>query len=114
MTANGVPSCGNLRKKQRRRIAGPSLQTSALPLGYGARASKVTKTPGFLNPADLPSVLPPARVHADPHHRDARSRPSVARRVAHVPFVADAALPPSPRRAALGHRPRDSRDAQDL
>src|SRR5437667_6292322 len=36
MPANGVPSCGNLRKKQRPRIAGPSLQTSALPLGYGA------------------------------------------------------------------------------
>ncbi len=36
MTANGVPSCGNLRKKLRPRIAGQSLQTSALPFGYGA------------------------------------------------------------------------------
>ncbi len=40
MTANGVPSCGYLRKKQRPRIAGPSVQTSALPLDYGASASK--------------------------------------------------------------------------
>ncbi len=36
MTANDVSSCGSLRKKQRPRIAGPGLQTSALPLGYGA------------------------------------------------------------------------------
>src|SRR6267143_53511 len=38
MTANDVSSCGNLLKKQRPRIAGPGLQTSALPLGYGALA----------------------------------------------------------------------------
>ncbi len=56
MTANGVPSCGNLRKKQRPRIAGPSLQTSALPLGYGARASKVIKSQHFLNPPETDPV----------------------------------------------------------
>src|SRR2546429_6213000 len=31
MTANGVSSCGNVLKKLRPRIAGPSLQTSDLP-----------------------------------------------------------------------------------
>src|SRR5437667_6300922 len=40
------------RSESNRRIE--VLQTSALPLGYGARASKVTKTPGFLNPASSP------------------------------------------------------------
>ena len=50
MTANGIPSCGNLRKKQRPRIAGPSLQTSALPLGYGARGRKLAIYAEFLNP----------------------------------------------------------------
>src|SRR6266550_1438169 len=36
MTADDASSCGNPLEKQRPRIAGPSLQTSALPLGYGA------------------------------------------------------------------------------
>jgi hypothetical protein len=36
MTANDASSCGNLLEKVRPRMAGPSLQTSALPLGYGA------------------------------------------------------------------------------
>ena len=56
MTANGVPSCGNLRKKQRPRIAGPSLQTSALPLGYGAVSLKLASYLDFLNPPS--EVLP--------------------------------------------------------
>ncbi len=57
MTANGVPSCGNLRKRQRPRIAGPSLQTSALPLGYGAVASIVTKSRHFLNLSREPEIM---------------------------------------------------------
>src|SRR5437667_12578597 len=39
MAANDVSSCGNMLKNLRPRIAGPSLQTSALPLGYGAGRS---------------------------------------------------------------------------
>src|SRR6266576_2391865 len=42
---------GRRRSESNRRIE--VLQTSALPLGYGARASKVTKTPGVLNPSLL-------------------------------------------------------------
>src|SRR6266545_6703594 len=41
MTANDVSSCGNVLNKLRPRIAGPSLQTSALPLGYGAGRLKL-------------------------------------------------------------------------
>src|SRR2546430_12034847 len=50
MTTNDVSSCGNLLKKLRPRIAGPSLQTSALPLGYGAETRKLAIYMEFLNP----------------------------------------------------------------
>src|SRR6266576_7129483 len=65
------------RSESNRRIE--VLQTSALPLGYGARASKVTKTRRFLNPAAPPSVLPRGRVRVDRLHPDARCLPAVAR-----------------------------------
>ncbi len=42
------------RSESNRRIE--VLQTSALPLGYGAEASKVTKTDHFLNPPETNAV----------------------------------------------------------
>src|SRR5882724_1201690 len=100
------------RSESNRRIE--VLQTSALPLGYGASASKVTKTRRFLNPAEPPSVLPRVRVPVDPLHPDARCLPAVARPGARVLSATVAVPPPWPRPAAHGHRRRDSRDAQAL
>src|SRR5882762_9973035 len=100
------------RSESNRRIE--VLQTSALPLGYGARASIVTKTRRFLNPAGLPSVLPRGRVPVDPAHPDARCLRAVARPGARALSATVAVPPPWPRPAALGDHRRDSRDAQDL
>src|SRR5882672_5075697 len=102
MTANGVPSCGNLRKKQRPRIAGPSLQTSALPLGYGAErgvnsqaalgsASLIVATRGCLSPVVAKMV---AAKNADGAHFLRREDFALPRRARCRPtFTAFAVVP---------------------
>src|SRR3989442_5839525 len=109
--ANAYAPIGNGELGERRRSESNRrievLQTSALPLGYGARASKVTKSPGFLNPANLPSARPRVRALADPPPEDARCLSSVARRDARAPSPGDAFPPPSPRPFAPVHPRHD-------